>query len=145
MAGSSIAAGLNALTSMQDVEQLRAFEGLLKRLTPTDLTKEEYLALLAIFERFPDDDAHGGFWSVIHILEESRKHERLLVESAQRIPTEFNLRMISRLLNGGIRKVDDVDLLALLKHVVDSPGTSATAKTWASDFINQAPTNAVDA
>jgi hypothetical protein len=88
---------------------------------------EEYFALpeapvhldvwFRLYERFPDSDGHGVFWTILHGIEGQPGNEKFVVASVQRNPTHFAVLMVNRLLNGGIASVGDVDLIGLLQSV----------------------------
>jgi len=73
--------------------------------------------LLRLFERFPRHDGYGVLWSVIHGLERIGGYERALMESVKRAPTHFGATMLLRMVNGGAREIDGVDLPALARWV----------------------------
>lgn len=131
----SAVARLKSLSSMRDIQQLELLERLLKELQQRKVTTEECVALLNLFERFPEDDAFGVFSSIVHLLEAQDGHEALLVDSVRRVPNEFNLTMVIRLINGGFSHVGDVGLEALLQSVVDRPNVLPSAKQWAVEFF----------
>ena len=137
MSPCEIADGLNQLSSVEDVEQLKLLESLLKDINPSTLTAEQYRALFGLYERFPEQDGFGIFWSITHLLEKSSGYESFLFESVQRQPTEFNLRMVARLINGGFTQIGTVDLPALLKAVATSQSAPESARMWACEFANQ--------
>lgn len=135
MSAHDIAKSLNKLSSVEDVVQLKLLESLLAELNPTSLTAEQYKALFGLFERFPTHDGHGVFWSIVHLLEKSSRYESFLLESVLRQPTEFNLQMVARLINGGFTQIGSANLPALLKTVSTSPAVSESARAWASEFV----------
>jgi hypothetical protein len=68
-----------------------------------------------LYERFPNEDGGGIFWSILHGIETYHPHaDRLVVESVLRQPSEFPLMMVNRIINAGIKQVGEVDLLQLL-------------------------------
>ena len=131
----SAVARVETLSSMQDVQQLESLERLLKELQQRRVTKEECVALLNLFERFPEDDAFGVFSSIVHLLEAQAGYETLLVDSVRRVPNEFNLTMVIGLVNGGFSHVGDVGLEGLLQSVVDRSDVLPSAKQWAVEFL----------
>lgn len=75
------------------------------------------------------------FWGIVHTLEASTSYEPLLVESLRRKPTQFGLLMVNRLLNGGIRDVDGIDLLRLLEEIASSSTQPAAVIEKAKNFL----------
>ena len=56
--------------------------------------------LFGIFERFPEDDGAGVFWSIVHGVEAlPYNYESLLRESYGRVPSEMSKVMLARLAN----------------------------------------------
>jgi hypothetical protein len=59
----------------------------------------------------------------------------LLLASVRNSPGEFNLLMVNRLLNGGIREVEGVSLIRVLEDVCGTPSSSAQARAQARSFL----------
>ena len=103
-------------------------EAQLKRLTwevdslaeRTDVGEPEFVQLLSIFERFPNDDGYESFWSIVHTLEAFPGYEPHLIKSIERTPAELSLTMVNRLLNAGVSEVSGLSLIALLEAVASS-------------------------
>jgi len=62
-------------------------------------------ALFGLFERFPQEDGHGVYWSVLHALESRGAYESALVASLRRAPSPFTRSMLQRLKNAGRESV----------------------------------------
>ena len=92
--------------------------------------------LLRVFERFPDEDGFGVFWSIVHGLESLPGYECPLLESINRRPVEFTLLMVNRLLNGGIREVQGTPLLSILEESSAKLETTANARQAARNYLN---------
>jgi hypothetical protein len=135
MEPSKIEHGLNQLSSMEDGEQLRQLELLIAAITPSLATPELCRALFGIFERFPDHDGYGGFWTILHLLEKCPDYEQHLLDSVRRQPTEFNLCMVNRMINGGISRIGSVELIDLLTSVAEDAHASKDARRLAQDFL----------
>src|ERR1700723_1101145 len=90
----------------QIVAEIRAFQPVRGHwLALDDLSAELWEAglysvavedLLAVFERFPEDDGAGVFWSILHGLEALTGYEPALVRSVQKRPSEFGVLMVGR-------------------------------------------------
>ena len=91
--------------------------------------------LFRLLERFPDKDGFGIFWSVLHGLESLPGYETELLESVQRKPSQFSVRMINRIINTGQKHICDNDLLNVLQLVVDNPTALHSVQTEATQFI----------
>ncbi len=137
MSPSEIADGINSITSVEEIGQLNLLEELLKEMSPSNLSSEQYSALFGLYERFSEQDGLGLFWSILHMLEKSSRYEQYLLVSVQRKPTEFNLRMVARLIKGGFTQIGDVDLPRLLKTVSKNQAVSESASSWACEFSLQ--------
>ena len=131
----SVVDALNSFTAPQDEDQLNQLDGIVSDLSPGRCGPDEIRALLAVFERFPEEDGHGIFWSILHKLEKCREYEPALVESVARAPGEFNVLMINRLLNGGIAHVQDVSLLSVLLSVASNPDVPSSVRSSAQRFV----------
>jgi hypothetical protein len=53
--------------------------------------------LLKVFERFPEEDGAGVFWSIVHGLERFSAYETELIDSLNRQPSEMGLLMLRRI------------------------------------------------
>ncbi|VWD34810.1 hypothetical protein BLA39750_04924 [Burkholderia lata] len=90
--------------------------------------------LLSVFERYPEEDGLGVIWGVLHGLESLPNYEPALLRSLARQPSEFGVCMVGRLLNAGIREVDGISLLAILRELAataKSPRIRETAEGFA--------------
>jgi hypothetical protein len=126
---------LKDFTSPQDEKQLRQLDDTLAAINPEDCGQEEFRVLLDVFERFPEEDGFGVFWSIVHCLEACTGYESALVESVTRMPVEFNILMVNRLINGGITQVNGRSLLSILTSVKSHPSATSSAKESAQDFV----------
>ncbi|HEY1170426.1 MAG TPA: hypothetical protein VGH19_03565 [Verrucomicrobiae bacterium] len=59
--------------------------------------------LFSIFERFPDEDGAGVFWSIIHGVETIDGYEDILLISQQERPCELKEVMLTRIANSNKR------------------------------------------
>jgi hypothetical protein len=135
MEASKVAQSLNGVSSLDDEAQLQQFQSLVDAIAPSSLTPELYRALFGVFERFPEHDGYGIFWSMVHLLEKCSRYESYLIESIRRRATQFNLLMINRLINGGFTKVGDVELVPLLTRVAEDPNALASARASAQSLL----------
>ncbi|WP_439623262.1 hypothetical protein [Gemmata sp.] len=95
-----------------------------------------------LYERFPEDDGFGVFWSFLHGIETHAGYEVLVVESVRRCPSRFPMLMVNRMLNSGIRKVDGVDLLDLLRETAANKKCRPSVREDATDFLHHQQANA---
>ena len=92
-------------------------------------------AMLRVFERFPDSDGFGVFWTLLHAIECAPGYETELVQSIARQPNEFNLIMVNRLLNAGVTRIGERSPLELLEQIAADARTPAEVKQTALELI----------
>jgi hypothetical protein len=117
----SIIATINSIESVDDEAELRQLDQALQELFQSAYPECGMDALFGVFERFPQSDGYGVFWTVLHGLESLPNYEPHLIESVRSQPMEFTITMVNRLLNGGTTEVNGTDLLALLEEVAANP------------------------
>lgn len=79
------------------LELERLFERVFSERDPTVY----YSAIFNLFERFPDQDGSGVFWSALHGMEASGSYEKELVKFFRRYPSEMTRTMLIRMRNAG--------------------------------------------
>jgi hypothetical protein len=75
----------------------RPLDELLAELWSVGVPQSAIPVLLRVFDRFPDEDGAGVFWSIVHGLEALAGYEPLLFESAELRPAPFKRIMVDRL------------------------------------------------
>jgi len=94
------------LDSISDVstnaDQLDLLDKTIKDIADVDQPLQAIQPLLRIFERFPEADGFGVFWSILHRIEATPGFEPFLLASVKRKPSEFTVMIINRMINGGI-------------------------------------------
>ncbi len=116
----------------------KRLDRLLDELFGSDQPQLGIVPLLRVFERFPEEDGYGVFWSIVHGLESLPGYEKPLLASINRKPTEFTVLMVNRMLNSGITEVEGVSLLTLLARVSsDSRATKGIKKDAERFLIHQ--------
>jgi hypothetical protein len=91
----------------------------LVREVPDALPKPEGARLFfALFERFPEeeDEVH---WMMLHYLEDVRGYEDMAVQSLSRQPSVFALRMVSRMLQAGMKSIGGKNLIEILAKIAE--------------------------
>ncbi len=126
---------LASFTDAHDELQLRFLVETVDAIETHACGENEIRALLSIFERFPDDDGYGVFWSILHCLEKCEGYEPLLIESVARTPVEFNLNMINRIINSGTCEIDGRSLHLLLASAITNAAASENTKDFARNFV----------
>ena len=131
----SISDALISFKDPQDEDQLDQLEDLIRLATPEQCGAEVLRSLFSVFERFPEEDGYGVFWSILHLLESCNGCNEALIESVERAPVEFNLRMVNRLLNSGIKQVDGRSLIQLLTNVAEDPDVQPSIRNTANGYL----------
>ena len=73
-----------------------------------------YHAFFNLFERFPEDDGAGVFWSAVHGMEAVGGYEELLLQYFRRHPSEMTRAMLLRMRNDGQTHIGDMEISRLL-------------------------------
>jgi hypothetical protein len=115
----------------------RRLDDLLAELWQTGSPRDAIEDLLGVFERYPDEDGAGVFWSILHGLESLPGSEVALVRSVQRKPSELGVLMVRRLLNSGWVEVDGVPLYPLLHEVASRPGISESIRQMVLRWLDE--------
>lgn len=115
--------------------QIKQLVDSIDALDANTLSLNDVRQLLDVFERFPEDDGFESFWGIIHLLERAGGYESALIDSVRRSPGEFNLTMINRLLNGGVKNVGGQSLLSLLDDVARTKRDNSNSARLAMHFV----------
>ncbi|WP_310488326.1 hypothetical protein [Chamaesiphon sp. VAR_69_metabat_338] len=90
-----------------------------------------------LYERFPFDDGGGIFWTILHGIETYHPtSDRFTIESVLRQPSEFPVMMVNALINGGIDRVGDVNLLELLERLATNQLYSPRVRAQAQGYLD---------
>jgi hypothetical protein len=130
-----LAASLNAFSDPHAGSQLDELHRVVSEAIPSKCGPVEIRALLGVFERFPEEDGYGVFWSIVHFLEKCENYRTELLQSVLRSPSEFNLLMVIRLINGGVTSIEGQSLLGLLAGVASNPSASKAVRQSARAFV----------
>jgi hypothetical protein len=93
-------------------------------------------AMLHVFERYPAEDGAGVFWAIVHGLESLPGYESRLVASVRRVPSDFALLMVNRLLNAECKEVGGVCLLSLLEQVAQDETARPEIRQEAQEILD---------
>jgi|SRR5450631_771687 len=113
----------------------RPLDRLLAELSPNELNEDTIGVLISLFERYPTDDGAGVLWGIVHHLEAIGGYEHQLIRSLATAPSEMGVIMVNRMLNAGITKIEDVDLLATLHTVSENTKAPEVVRERANSFI----------
>lgn len=130
-----IAARLRAISDPESQAQVAELQRILEELAPHIASRACCEALLDLFERFPESDALGVFWDIVHYLEASADYEPQLLESLHRQPSEFGVVMLNRLINGGITTIGGTPLIELLVRLATDPQNPASVRKTACNAL----------
>lgn len=136
----------------RDIRQIVAEIDALSPASPDDLDldrlqalADEYFSLpeapvfldvwFRLYERYPESDGHGVFWSILHGIEAQPGSGEFVVASVRCQPTRFPLSMLNRMINAGVESVGEVDLLALLRSVAADERCSPAIRSDARRFL----------
>ncbi len=125
-----------ARITLLDDSQVEQLEAVVEHLGECAYTSSEIESLFRLFERFPESDGFGTFWGILHFLETCDSYETLLVQSVRRTPSEFGLLMVNRLMNSGVFRAGNHDLLDLLESVHQASDTSENMREIASGYLS---------
>nr|WP_298147168.1 hypothetical protein [uncultured Pseudomonas sp.] len=89
-------------------------EYLLEEAFQSSAPEKYYQAIFNLFERFPEEDGSGVFWSALHGMEAVGSYEEKLVQNFRRFPTDMTRAMLVRLRNSGNTHVAGVSLALLI-------------------------------
>jgi hypothetical protein len=113
----------------------RPLDELLAELPANELSEETISVLISVFEKYPTDDGEGVLWSIIHYLEAFGGYEHQLLKSVATAPSEMAVIMVNRMINAGITKIGDVDLLGTLYAVSQNTRTPEAVRTRANSLV----------
>jgi len=83
----------------------RPLDALLERAFNSPDPKEYYHAIFNLFERFPEDDGAGVFWTAVHGMEAIGDYEKHLLSYFRRWPNLMNKLMLRRIYNSGQKEI----------------------------------------
>jgi hypothetical protein len=78
--------------------------------------KKYYHAIFNLFERYPDNDGAGVFWSALHGMEAVGGYEELLLQYFRRHPSLMTRTMLRRIMNSGQSHIGRVALSSLIDN-----------------------------
>lgn len=100
-----------------------------------DINSDIITSCLAVFERFPEQDGAGVFFSIIHALEYHGGFENELANSVINKPNQWNLLMLNRFLNADIDVIGDYAIYQLLMGVINNNSLSEELRNLAKDYL----------
>ena len=88
-------------------------EGLIEQAFTSDDPKKYYNAIFNLFERYPEEDGSGVFWSALHGMEAVGGYEELLLMYFCRRPSHMTRTMLRRIYNSGQTHIGKVAIATL--------------------------------
>ncbi len=92
-------------------------DALLDELWTTGRPQDTMPDLLAVFERYPQEDGAGVFWSIVHGLESLKGYEPFLLASLRRVPSELGITMLKRIRKSGVEEIEGASIASLLNEL----------------------------
>jgi len=92
----------------------RLLEGHFERAFASPDPKKYYPAMFNLFERFPEEDGAGVFWSALHGMEAVGGYEDLLLQYFRRWPSLMTKTMLRRVLNSGQTHIGKIAIASLI-------------------------------
>jgi hypothetical protein len=129
-----IASALEAFAG-QDSGDLIALDALIVEAVSRDPDTDLDRALFGIFERFPQEDGRGVYWSIVHGLEGRGGYEEALLDSVRRSASPFALLMLNRIANDGQADCAGMSITSILTEVASSASASPEARQEAAEFL----------
>jgi hypothetical protein len=123
----SLASKLLEFTDAHSPAQLEQLQRTVDEALAKPMGQSEVSALLGVFERFPEDDGYGIFWSILHGLEQGAGYETELVRSVMSAPNLFNTLMLNRILNSGVATIHEHSIRELLVAAEREPSRPTKA------------------
>ena len=110
----------------------RPLDGLFAECFGASLGEQEINAVFTLFERYPEEDGAGVFWSGIHGLEAAGGYEDRLKSSLFNAPSSSAVALAIRIVNAG-----DSSFLPLISDVASSEVVPASVRSLAQKFLKK--------
>ena len=127
---------LNAVASAESENDLKLLDETLTAIFQEGFESQFVADLLHVFERFPNQDGFGVFWTILHGIESVPGFEGALLDSVEKSPSEFTVRMINRLINAGEDRIGTTNLMQVLRSVAERGDIPSSVSQEASDFLS---------
>lgn len=98
-------------------------DDLIQEIILTQAPHEAIDAMLGLFERYPDEDGYGIFWTMLREIEHFLGYEGHVFDSLRRQPSMFAVLMVGRMLKSDRYELEANFLVKLLHEVAAHPGT----------------------
>jgi|GEM_PF-1882957 len=84
----------------------RPLDTLLDQAFASTSPESHYDAIFNLFERFPEDDGSGVFWTALHGMEACGNYEKKLLLCFRRTPNLMTRTMLRRICNSGQKDIE---------------------------------------
>ena len=109
-------------------------DGLISELWATKDQEKYIKELLAVFERFPEEDGSGVFWSIVHGIETFKSYENELLESLTKQPSEMGIIMLQRILNSGTKTIGSRKINEVIMNLAQKENLSDYLKKYLTEL-----------
>jgi len=92
----------------------RPLDILFERAFATPDSRIYFPAIFNLFERYPEEDGAGVFWSAVHGMEAIGGYENQLLHFFRRFPSSMTRIMIRRLSNSGPTHIGAIPIATLI-------------------------------
>jgi len=127
---------LKTVASADSENDLKLLDETLTSIFQEGFGNEFVSDLLNVFERFPNQDGFGVFWKILHGIESVPGFEGALLESVEKSPSEFTVRMINRLINAGEDRIGSTNLMQVLRSVAKRTDIPPSVAQEAAGFVS---------
>ena len=104
----------NAIREFSPInEDWRPLESLFEAAFSSEDPRAYYHAIFNLYERFPDDDGAGVFWSALHGMERVGEYEASLLAYFRKWPSLMTRAMLQRVQNSGRDSIEGVLISSL--------------------------------
>lgn len=93
----------------------RPLERLFEQAFASSRPEDYYDAIFNLFERFPEDDGAGVFWSALHGMEAQGGYEKKLLSYFRRWPGTMTTAMLYRIYNSGQEQIEGFPIDRLIE------------------------------
>src|SRR5262245_60002368 len=107
-----VVAAIDAVNSLDETAQLESLDRAITEYFADSDAAAHVGVWFRLFERFPEDDAHEMFWSILHGIEALPNYEPELIASLRLRPSRFPVMMVNRMMNCGQSQGEGVDLMS---------------------------------
>ncbi len=92
----------------------RPLEPLFERVFSSPDPKTYYPSIFSLFDRFPEEDGSGVFWSALHGMEAAGSYEDMLLSHFRRRPSLMTTTMLRRIKKSGQTHIGQMEIARLI-------------------------------